>query len=404
MRILQAVVAEGLGAFANDDQAAVRAGAERDGFVYAGEPRTPGFHRIRQAAEALSILLVLEDGGVVHGDAVSVQYAGAAGRDPALVAARDRGPLEDALRRLVGADIGSFRAASERLAALNLPTAPAYGVSQALLAAAAHATRRTVAETVADEYATGAPLREIPLFAQCGEDRRDGVDRMVLRAADEIPHGLINHASLVGERGERLADYVGWVRARVLELRESPAYEPVLHFDCYGTLGEVFPALEDCAAYLAALGEAAAPLRLRVEQPVHAASREEQIAVLARLRALLDGTDVQLVADEWCNTLNDVRAFADAGAAHMIQVKTPDLGSLDDTIKALVACKAGGVLAYCGGSCTDTERAAQVCAGVSMGVDADLVLARPGMGVDEAIMVTRNEMRRTRALVEARRA
>lgn len=401
MRILQAAVAEGLGAFANDDQAAVRAGAARDGFVYAGQPRTPGFRRIRQAAEALSVLLVLEDGGVVHGDAVSVQYAGAAGRDPALVAARERGPLEDALRGLVGADITSFRGSSEPLAALGLPAALAYGVSQALLAAAAHATRRTIAETVADEYATGAPLREIPLFAQCGEDRRDGVDRMVLRAADEIPHGLINHASLVGERGERLAAYVRWARDRVLALRESPGYEPILHFDCYGTLGEAFPAPQDCAAYLASLGEAAAPLRLRVEQPVHAASREEQIAVLARLRTLLGDTDVQLVADEWCNTLDDVRAFANARAAHMIQVKTPDLGGLDHAIQALLACKAAGVLAYCGGSCTDTERAGQICAGVAMGVDADLVLARPGMGVDEAIMVTRNEMRRTRALVEA---
>jgi methylaspartate ammonia-lyase len=36
-----------------------------------------------------------------------------------------------------------------------------------------------------------------------------------------------------------------------------------------------------------------------------------------------------------------------------------------------------------------------------MGVDADLLLARPGMGVDEAIMVVRNEMRRARATIES---
>jgi len=35
-------------------------------------------------------------------------------------------------------------------------------------------------------------------------------------------------------------------------------------------------------------------------------------------------------------------------------------------------------------------------------LDADLLLARPGMGVDEAVMVVSNEMSRTRALIAAR--
>ena len=85
----------------------------------------------------------------------------------------------------------------------------------------------------------------------------------------------------------------------------------------------------------------------------------------------------------------------------MIQVKLPDVGSLDSSIRALLACRQAGALAYCGGSCTETEQAARIAAGVAMGVDADLVLARPGMGVDEAVMVTRNEMRRTVALAHA---
>jgi methylaspartate ammonia-lyase len=136
----------------------------------------------------------------------------------------------------------------------------------------------------------------------------------------------------------------------------------VLHFDCYGTIGEIFPAVDECARYLAELGDAAGPLLLRIEHPVQAGSRTDQIAALAQLRARLEeaGSTVQLVADEWCNTLEDVEAFAEARAAHMIQVKTPDLGGLDATVRALLACKANGVAAYCGGSCTDTERAAQL--------------------------------------------
>ncbi|MCW2940406.1 MAG: methylaspartate ammonia-lyase, partial [Actinomycetia bacterium] len=40
--------------FFADDQAAIRAGAEHDGFGYAGTPITHGFTTIRQAGEALS--------------------------------------------------------------------------------------------------------------------------------------------------------------------------------------------------------------------------------------------------------------------------------------------------------------------------------------------------------------
>ena len=222
------------------------------------------------------------------------------------------------------------------------------------------------------------------MFSQCGENRRDGVDRMVLRRVDELPHGLINNAEqLVGSRGELLAAYVRWVRDRVLDLRDSASYEPVLHFDVYGTVGDVFATVPELARYLLELAELAAPLRLRIEQPITAGSRAEQIELMAQLRAALGGA-VELVADEWCNTLDDVDAFIAAGAADMVQVKTPDLGSADAAIRALIACKQAGVLAYCGGSCTDTERAGQVFAGVAMGTDADLLLARPGMGVDEA--------------------
>lgn len=404
MRVENILLQTGLGSFPNDDQAAIRGGAARDGHFYDGEPATAGYDRIRQASRALSVVLVLEDGTVVHGDGVSVQYAGAGGREPVLDAGAAT-VVEPLLREaFAGADVSSFRASSERLSLLALPRAVRYGVSQALLAAAAATARVTIAETVAAEYETGAPLREVPLFAQCGEDRRDGVDRMILRRVDELPHGLINNVALVGAGGSELEAYVSWIRDRVLAHRDGPDYEPTLHIDCYGTLGATFPSPPAVARYIARLGELAAPLRLRIEQPVQAASRAEQIELLARLRRLLRsaGSDVELVADEWCNTLDDVHAFIAGGAADMLQVKLPDVGGLDDSIRALLACKEAGVAAYCGGSCTETERSAQIAAGVAIGVDADLLLARPGMGVDEAVMVTRNEMRRTVALARTR--
>jgi methylaspartate ammonia-lyase len=76
----------------------------------------------------------------------------------------------------------------------------------------------------------------------------------------------------------------------------------------------------------------------------------------------------------------------------MIQVKASDLGGLDETVDALLTCKRHGVQAYCGGSCNETVGSAQATAHVALACQADLVLAKPGMGVDEGVSLVRNEM------------
>jgi methylaspartate ammonia-lyase len=407
MRISHLAAVPGIGAYSNDDQAAIKAGAPRDGYHYLGPPITPGYGRIRQQSEAIQVLLFLDDGHVAIGGGVSVQYAGGSGREPLLDAGAAITRFLDRLNEVfAGVTADSFRACAATLRDLRLPRAVEYGVSQALLDAAAHGSGRTMAETIAVEYGTGVSIAPVPVFAQCGEDRRGAVDRMVLRQADALPHGLINNADLVGPDGQALAEYARFVRDRVLAHRADEGYEPVLHFDCYGTLGEVFGSEAECADYLARLADACDPFVVRVEQPVSAVSREAQIEALLRLRRRLSdcGSSVQLVADEWCNTLADVDAFLEAGAAHMLQVKLPDVGSLDDAVSSLLACRRAGVAGYCGGSCTETEVSARAAVHVAMGVGADVVLARPGMGVDEAVMVTRNEMARTVAVIQYRDA
>ncbi|HEX3512897.1 MAG TPA: hypothetical protein VHT26_02715 [Trebonia sp.] len=52
----------------------------------------------------------------------------------------------------------------------------------------------------------------------------------------------------------------------------------------------------------------------------------------------------------------------------------------------------------------ETDRSAQVTAHVAMACQAAQVLAKPGMGVDEGLMIVANEMARTAALVRAREA
>ena len=83
-------------------------------------------------------------------------------------------------------------------------------------------------------------------------------------------------------------------------------------------------------------------------------------------------------------------------------MKLPDVGGINNAIEALLYVRAKGLKAYCGGSCTETDRTAQVSAHVAMACGADQVLAKPGMGVDEGLLIVGNEMARVVALVRTR--
>ena len=395
-----------------DDQAAIGAGATHDGFTYAGHPLTAGFTAIRQAGEAVSVLLLLDDGQVACGDCAAVQYSGVGGRDAVFDAVAAAETIERHVAPLLrGTQVGDFRSSATLIDSLivdgrPLHTAIRYGVTQALLDATARARGVTMAEVVRDEYRTGIAIAPVPMFVQSGDERHTNVDKMVLKEADVLPHGLINEVGTkLGEDGELLLAYVAWVRDRILALRTRPDYVPRLHFDVYGTIGKAFGGdVSRVAAYLARVGDAARPFSVCVEHPIDAGSRSAQIEVSAALRRALTALDshVRIAVDEWCNTLGDIELFVDAGAADVVHVKTPDLGGINNTIEALLLVRRAGLEAYCGGSCNETDRSAQVSAHIAMACGAAQVLAKPGMGVDEGMMIVGNEMARVAALVGAR--
>ena len=413
MKIIDVVCAPGLTGFFFDDQRAIKQGAVADGAAYFGDPVTPGFSSVRLAGESISVLLVLEDGQVAWGDCVAVQYSGAGGRDPLFLAENAILVIEQYVKpSLVGQPITSFRDMAAKLEALTaggerLHTAVRYGVSQALLDAAAKSQHRMMCEVVAQEY--GIPLCDdvIPIFTQSGDARYDSVDKMIIKGAGVLPHGLINNVAKLGARGELLEKYVCWLRDRIIALRTSPGYKPIIHIDVYGTIGAIFgnEAYSEMADYLARLETAAAPFRLRVEGPMDAEEREKQMLALKELTRLVDEREigVEIVADEWCNTLEDIKYFADNRAGHMVQIKTPDLGGIGNIVEAVLYCKERGIGAYQGGTCNETDRSAQVCVHLAMATKPVQILAKPGMGVDEGYMIVYNEMQRILALARAKR-
>ena len=414
MKIVDVICSPGRTGFYFDDQRAIKRGAGHDGLFYTGEPVTEGFKSVRQAGESISVMILLEDGQVATGDCAAVQYSGAGGRDP-LFLAEDFIPVIDKYIRpeLIGKDADNFRKLCEDMEAIKvdgkrLHTAIRFGLSQALLDAVAKASGRLMCEVVADEYGCEVSDKPIPIFTQSGDDRYNNSDKMILKGADVLPHALINNVEeKLGKHGEKLKDYVAWLRDRIINCRADESYSPVIHIDVYGTIGTAFGNnnYKYMADYIEDLGATAKPFHLRIEGPMDCDSnREDQIEALSALTKELDsrGCDVELVADEWCNTLEDIKLFADNKAGHMVQIKTPDLGGINNTIEAVLYCKSKGIGAYQGGTCNETDRSAQVCVSCAMATQPDQILAKPGMGVDEGFMIVNNEMNRILALRKAR--
>ena len=413
MKITNVVCAPGRTGFYFDDQKAIKSGAVSDGNAYLGAPVTPGFTSIRMPGESISVLIVLEDGQVAWGDCAAVQYSGAGGRDP-LFLAKDFIPVIDQYIKpaLVGKEADSFRDLTKMMEAIEvegkkLHTAIRYGVSQAILDAVAKSKHKMMAEVVAEEYGCTVSDEPIPVFTQSGDDRYNNADKMILKGAPILPHALINNVDTkLGRDGSILKEYVCWLRDRILKLRTSEDYMPIFHIDVYGTIGQAFgdDNFVAQADYLAELEEAAKPFHLRIEGPMDAGDREKQMLCLKGLREEVDkrGINVELVADEWCNTLEDVIYFCDNKAGHMAQIKTPDLGGVNNTIEAVLYCKERGFGAYQGGTCNETDRSCQVCVNCAMATKPDQILAKPGMGVDEGFMIVYNEMNRIIALKNAK--
>ena len=231
MKIVDVVCSAGRTGFYFDDQRAIKKGAGHDGFTYVGEPVTEGFTSIRQSGESISVQLILEDGQVALGDCAAVQYSGAGGRDPLFLAADFIPVIEKEIApKLIGRELNSFKALAEEFDKMQvngkrLHTAIRYGVTQAILDAVAKANHVTMAEIVRDEYNTGVEIKRIPIFTQSGDDRYDNSDKMIIKGADVMPHALINHvADKLGEHGEKLLEYVKWLRNRVIQLRTCECY------------------------------------------------------------------------------------------------------------------------------------------------------------------------------------
>ncbi|TMK33451.1 MAG: methylaspartate ammonia-lyase [Alphaproteobacteria bacterium] len=411
MNIADVIAVSGRAGFFNRDPAAVKTGAKADGFAYPGKPVSSGFTRVVQPGKAISVMLLLQDGQVAFGDCTDVILSGVAGRDPLFRAEDHLAFMQTTLRdRLCGRAIDRFRPLAEEIDRSEhqgrlLHTALRYGITQALLHAAALASHCTISEIVAREYGCDIATAPLPILASCHKEDVQMIDRMILKRVELLPHASFQQVERdIGLRGEKLIAYAQGIVRRIREIGD-PDYRPVIHLDVYGTIGELFGTdTAAIASYLGELKAAVEPHELLVESFVIAPSRAEQIERFRTLRAALRerGQRVGIIVDEWCNTLDDIKAFADAGAADYAQIKTPDLGGINNAIEAVLYARDKGMGCCLGGSGNETDQSARITAQIGLATRPSFLLSKPGFGGDEALMIQMNEMLRTLALIEAR--
>ncbi|QSH41655.1 methylaspartate ammonia-lyase [Lentisphaerota bacterium ZTH] len=412
MKINKITYSAGKTGFFFDDQRAIKQGAGHDGFNYVGQPVTEGFKAIRQSGESISIMLELDNGQVGIGDAAAVQYSGAGGRDPLFLAETYIPFMKEHLNPILkGLNIECFRETAAYIDQLKidgkpLHTALRYGLSQALLDAKAKSENKLMCEVICEEYSLPVIPEPVPIFGQSGDDRYNGSDKMIIKGVDVLPHALINHIETkLGNKGEKLAEYVQWLTDRIFELGPGKDYRPAIHIDVYGNLGPIFdfdPVA--IAQYLKELGTLTQGLPLYIEGPVDMEGKEPQIEMLGKIKAEMErlGATTKIVADEWCNTYDDIVDFTDTQCCHMVQIKTPDLGSIHNTVKAVLYCQRNGMEAYQGGTCNETDVSSRCCAQAALATRPARILAKPGMGFDEGFMITNNEMQRSIALLRSK--
>ena len=248
-RITKVLTVPAVGAYYFEDLAALQSRSIPQKERYAAAPVTPGFRRVREVAEAVSVGLVLEDEQVAWGDCVAVAYSGKAGRYPVFRAAEGLTAIQQvvvpalqgrsvttfrelaaevdeltetveverplpppdadldsegaARRQFLSAPSRFWRAAqgedeekptpTERVAVERpLHTAVRYGVSQALLKAVAFTRGATMAEVVADEWDLPLPGEPVQIHAQSGGERYHNADKMIVRRVASLPHALVD--------------------------------------------------------------------------------------------------------------------------------------------------------------------------------------------------------------------
>ena len=201
----------------------------------------------------------------------------------------------------------------------------------------------------------------------------------------------------LGEQGKELQKYT---RQLAAWLKAYDGYVPALHLNTRGGIGQLFDHNNGrIFGLLVGMGVAAAPHQLWIEDPVQMETAAAQAAAMGRLMTYIHGrrSPVRLAAGAWLDSLAAVQMFVDKQAAHMCHLSLTKLGSVDQLLAAVAACRSAevGVLlsegAWVWG---ENGRFARLLSHIALAAQPDLVTLTATPAGDAGLSLLHNEMQR----------
>lgn len=216
-----------------------------------------------------------------------------------------------------------------------------HGLSQALLSAISMVRGLTAAEVIAEVFELPVPSTAIALQMPIKRGQSLLLHGQVTSLAYTV--GGDDPVDLLGPDCGRIQRFIRQLRERLVEGGQH--CQITIHLDARGSLGKLYG--NDVGKVLGALyglEQAALPCLIRVQDPLIMDDLDAQIKALSQLRDYLRmrRMSLQLVAGAKIITLDDVRAFAQAEAAHMLHLVMPRLGTIQELVLAIQACQTGG--------------------------------------------------------------
>ena len=214
-----------------------------------------------------------------------------------------------------------------------------YGLTAALLQAAANVNQVTVVELVAREYGLRLPETAVPLQIPLNDQNVQTAHAILTSHVTSLGYTTSknNHKAALGEDGSRLQQHVRQVATWLSSVAAN--YRPSLHLDVQGGYSDLFENNNGkILGAIVGLEQAARPYPLQLQNPVWLETHDAQIEHLTQLSRFINmrHLPVQLVADAWVDSLAAAEQFADPQICQMVHVALPRLGNLEEGITAVL--------------------------------------------------------------------
>lgn len=279
-----------------------------------------------------------------------------------------------------------------------------YGTSQALLHAFAMAQGMSPTQVICQAYSLRKPDRLVPIHAMLKPQQVKAAKRIFGYKVGTLGFAFDGRDPIVelGRKGEFAQRSVRHLKDAVQAVGAFGQYKPTFYLDLAGGYSVVSENnLGKVLGNLSGLDSAAKPYTVWAADPVDMGECDEQIAQMAELVTLLrmrGSIGTRIVARRYATSLDAVKQFLAAKAAHYLVLDPLELGGLHAVVDAFFACKQAGVGVIVGGHSAETALSAECTAQVALAIQPNTLLAKPASQV--GIVTVGNAMRR--ALAELR--